>query len=373
VAIVDFIVMWIGSLVIGYVLGLASAWIFKVVDMSHYRLLLVALFVCLIYMPFLLSETLQLSGIVTILVSSVTVRRYSNKNIPLAAQRAASFVFELLAYLSESAVFLFLGMDVFALDSSSGYNVKVIFWALLLCIIGRTHVYPLLTLVNNYRTKRAKETGRDIEPISTGTMHMVMFSGLRGLVAYALSNVFPDDFGNRDLIINTTMVIVLITIFVKGGLTSAALSYLKIEVNVNPRQYIKKLKKIYLTKRNRFLHFEEKYVYPIVLKEKTTVKLDKMSKHGIAELKDDNTLGSSIHRIAVVEEDDDEDDEEYILSGRFPTNKPKAPDSPRTARIRITLDENGENKENDADSGFIELKRQPNVNLMDLSKSYYNV
>ena len=102
VAIVDFIVMWIGSLVIGYVLGLASAWIFKVVDMSHYRLLLVALFVCLIYMPFLLSgeetlnvfivvinvcvETLQLSGIVTILVSSVTVRRYSNKNIPLAVR-----------------------------------------------------------------------------------------------------------------------------------------------------------------------------------------------------------------------------------------------------------------------------------------------
>ena len=35
--------------------------------------------------------------------------------IAVQAQRAASFVFELLAYLSESAVFLFLGMDVFAL------------------------------------------------------------------------------------------------------------------------------------------------------------------------------------------------------------------------------------------------------------------
>lgn len=74
-----------------------------------------------------------------------------------------------------------------------------------------------------------------------------------------------------------------------------------------------------------------------------------------------------------VEEDDEEDEEEYILSGRFPTNKAKPPDSPRTARIRISLEENGEKKENDADSGFIELKRQPNVNLMDLSKTYYDV
>ena len=70
--------------------------------------------------------------------------------------------------------------------------------------------------------------------------------------------------------------------------------------------------------------------------------------------------------------DEEEDDEENVMLGRFPTNKPKSPDSPRSSRLTAALDTNG-NEENDGDTGFIELKRQPNVNLMDLSKTYYDV
>jgi NhaP-type Na+/H+ or K+/H+ antiporter len=55
IAFADFIVTCIGSTVVGFGLGMLSAWIFKVVDLSQHRLLLVSLFVGMVYVPFLLS------------------------------------------------------------------------------------------------------------------------------------------------------------------------------------------------------------------------------------------------------------------------------------------------------------------------------
>ena len=111
IAFADFIINCIGSTLIGYTLGLFFAWVFKVIDFSKHRLLLVSLFVAMVYIPFLFSETLQLSGILTILFSAVSARRYISHNIPPPAQRASAFVFELMAYLSETGVFLYLGFD----------------------------------------------------------------------------------------------------------------------------------------------------------------------------------------------------------------------------------------------------------------------
>lgn len=51
-ALCDFVLSFVGSVVIGYLLGLFSAWIFKTVDMSHHRLVLVSVFVGMVYIPF---------------------------------------------------------------------------------------------------------------------------------------------------------------------------------------------------------------------------------------------------------------------------------------------------------------------------------
>lgn len=123
IAFADFIINCIGSTVIGYGLGLFFAWIFKVIDFSKHRLLLVSLFVGMVYIPFLLSETLQLSGILTIMFSAISARRYICHNIPPAAQRASAFVFELMAYLAETGVFLYLGFDGKSIDLKRNHCV----------------------------------------------------------------------------------------------------------------------------------------------------------------------------------------------------------------------------------------------------------
>ena len=54
-AIVDFCICLLGSCIIGYVMGLLSAYIFKKVDFHGDKLALVAAFVSLVYIPFFLS------------------------------------------------------------------------------------------------------------------------------------------------------------------------------------------------------------------------------------------------------------------------------------------------------------------------------
>lgn len=247
IAIIDFFIIFLGSAVIGYLFGLLSAWLFKTVDLSRYRLVLVSVFVANVYVPFLFAETMQLSGVVAILFTAITTRRYVSQNIPAEAKRAAAFVFELLAFMAETSVFLFLGLSVFSSAASGGYNAGTIIFTWIFCQMGRAmHVYPLLEWVNHYREKRAVVKNRRPNLIPMRTKHMVFFSGLRGAVAYALANIFPDNLGNRNLFVATTMVMVLITIFINGGLTVKVLNYLGIDKDVNFSEYVEQVIYIYM-------------------------------------------------------------------------------------------------------------------------------
>ena len=148
---INFWICFIGSCCIGYFLGVMTAVIYKYVDFKNHRLSAVSLFVSTVYIPFLLSEVLQLSGIVTILFSGIASRRYINKNLDSESRKSASFVFQLMAYLSETTCFCLLGLSVFS-QSIAYFRFDIIMWTLVLILLGRAaHVYPLLTLVSQNR------------------------------------------------------------------------------------------------------------------------------------------------------------------------------------------------------------------------------
>lgn len=292
VAFADFVITCVGSTVIGYFMGLIFAWIFKVIDFSQHRLLLVTLFVAMVYIPFLLSETLQLSGILTILFSAVSARRYISHNIPPPAQRASAFVFELIAYLSETGVFLYLGIDVFSKNVTRGYHMSLVLWSVFLCLIIRAIVvYPLLALVNKYRAKIAIAKGNtDANLIPKATIHMVWFSGLRGAVAYASANIFPDVTHNKSEVVATTTAVILYTIFIHGGLTVKALDVLGIETGVDDQAVVSSLPKVTTS---AAVNWEHKYIYPLVIRGYNDPEFDDPYKPKSDVL--DTNLGNTQH------------------------------------------------------------------------------
>ena len=278
-----FIVVFILSCIIGYGCGIISALLFRYSHLKNQLMLSVGIFLTTVYVPYLLSEALHLSGIVTILFTGISSRRYTNKNISREAKRYASFTFKLLSTLAETSCFAFLGLSVFSWPRAA-LKFNVISITLLLCYVSRCHVYLLLSLVNTYRWFRFKIRNDSTDKMqlmnknggnkySLNTMHAVFYSGLRGAVAFACALIFPQSNGNRNLVICTTTVIILITIFVQGSLTETIVKFLGISCNVDPTSFLAELES---GKDIKDYDFERRYLYPLIVgNDKLNQKVNK--------------------------------------------------------------------------------------------------
>ena len=70
---------------------------------------------------------------------------------------------------------------------------------------------------------------------------LLLLPGLRGAVAFACANIFPDLHGNRKLVIGTTTAIILITVFVFGVFTVPMIAFLNIPSNVDAAAYLSEM------------------------------------------------------------------------------------------------------------------------------------
>ena len=284
--VLGFVLDAVGSPVLGVVFGCGAALLFQHLDMRSRPLIELSVYVLLMYVPFLVAQLLELSGIVTMLFTGMTAYAYVRPNVSASTADHAETLFRLTAHLAETSIFLELGLSVFGLRGSLRW--KFIGWALLACLLGRAaHVYPITWWCNRHGVSSCRsataaasplamsnvdgiippegvletptaatraEIGRPSSPreqqqynmtespencsISWSTAHMVCFSGLRGAVAYACSRTFPDTFGNATEFVVATMVIVLVTVFVLGGSTSGMLCLLRIDMHVEESKYL---------------------------------------------------------------------------------------------------------------------------------------
>jgi sodium/hydrogen exchanger 8 len=260
----DFTFGFVGSMFMGIIVGILSAFFFKVVDMRSTPTLELSLFILIMYLPFFFAEMLNLSGIVTILFTGISARHYTTRNISETTEESIGSLLRLIAHLAETSIFLELGLSVFGL--SGNFQWRFFLLSISACLIGRAlHVYPLKAMYNamllrkesradlseafsqgpEYQTQGELSDNFTLTPsrrkdlkIQNNTAHMIWFSGLRGAVAYACANNFPDVFGHRQTFVFTTMAIVLFTVFVFGCTTEFALNILEIETNVNEDEYM---------------------------------------------------------------------------------------------------------------------------------------
>ena len=147
--VVTFVVNFAGSFVLGIFSGMLAAALLKYVDMRQHSLLELSLYIMIMYVPFLLAEILQLSGIVTILFSGVAARRYVVPNLSEGTDDHADTFFRLAAHIAETSIFLELGLSVAGLSGRGLFHWTFISWSLLACLVGRAlNVYPICFAYN---------------------------------------------------------------------------------------------------------------------------------------------------------------------------------------------------------------------------------
>ncbi|EDQ88748.1 uncharacterized protein MONBRDRAFT_32693 [Monosiga brevicollis MX1] len=215
----EFIVASVGSALIGVLAGFLCALVTKHLDLFQLPAVEFA-FVCIFaYLPYLLAEGWDLSGIMAILFAGITTAHYAHGNLSPTTKVTVKQAFRTTALLAETAVFLYIGMALFSFRLD--IRVDIVCYSLLLCLLGRAaNIFSLSMSVNVFANAQ----------ISSKHQFIMWFSGLRGAIAFALALHLPlelFDVEVKNVFVSTTLMVVLCTIVLFGCSTMPLLQCLR--------------------------------------------------------------------------------------------------------------------------------------------------
>jgi len=209
---IDFLANSIGSVFVGIATSLLCCYLCKNTQMRRYPELETSIIFLFAYGSYAFSEALELSGIMSLFFAGVCLSHYNVYNLSATSKITANYIFKSMAVMSEFFVFLYMGMGFFTGRFNEFYFIFIIL-VVFFCLLGRVaNVFPFSALAN---------LGRQHQ-IPFKMQVLIWFAGLRGAIAFALSQNMPG--AHRDVYISTTLSVVILTTVVCGGLTEPMLT-----------------------------------------------------------------------------------------------------------------------------------------------------
>ncbi|KAJ3413895.1 Sodium/hydrogen exchanger 8 [Chytridiales sp. JEL 0842] len=220
--------VFFGSFFVGVALGLGFAYITKHVKMPNSTVYEITMLLVFAYCSYLLADVLGLTGIISIFFCGITMAQYAVGNLSDEARKASRVTLRVLAFMCECFIFLYLGLGLLSFGRKTVYDPLMILFAIISILVSRTHVFVILGFKN--------WIAKNDTPIPFNQQVLIWFSGLRGAVAFALGvtflehPVFAADV--KGIIFGTTVMVVVLTVIVIGGLTP----YMLVWLGVSPPQ-----------------------------------------------------------------------------------------------------------------------------------------
>ena len=213
-ALLSFVTVSLLSIAVGVALGLMASFIYRHTSLSDFPKLETSLLFCFCYLCYATAEAVALSGIMALFFNGIVLSHYNSYNLSSTAHVASEQIFATLATVTETIVFLYMGMAVFS-GRFKDWDVLFSFLALTFCLLGRAlNIFPLSWLANLCRNSHNRITGK---------MQCVLwFVGLRGAIAFALSENMPGP--NKEIYATATLSICIFTTVVNGGFTERVLT-----------------------------------------------------------------------------------------------------------------------------------------------------
>lgn len=229
-ALLQFMLVSLFSGVVGVIVALFSALVFKLTHLYQHPSLETALMFIFAYLPYMLAEALNLSGIMAILFCGIVMSHYTHFNLSPATQLTCNQTFRTVALISETAIFAYMGLSLPTLHHT--FHTGFIISGMVLILVGRAlNIFPLAALINRHNAARTPAGQPAPVGISSKEQFIMWFSGLRGAIAFSLvlnmqshslTAVSPE---TKSVLVTTTLIIVLATIFIFGGGTAPLLEY----------------------------------------------------------------------------------------------------------------------------------------------------
>ncbi|XP_078522555.1 sodium/hydrogen exchanger 9 [Lissotriton helveticus] len=223
-----FLGIFAGSFAMGSAYAVVTALLTKFTKLCEHPMLETGLFFLLSWSAFLSAEAAGLTGIVAVLFCGVTQAHYTYNNLSTDSKMRTKQLFEFMNFLAENFIFAYMGLALFTFQNHI-FNALFICGGFAAIFVARAcNIYPLSFILNLGRKNK----------IPWNFQHMMMFSGLRGAIAFALA-IRDTDSQPKQMMFTTTLLIVFFTVWVFGGGTTPMLTWLKIRVGVDPDEDIK--------------------------------------------------------------------------------------------------------------------------------------
>jgi len=204
-AVAEFIKVFIGGILVGVLFGILVSWITSKLPMAGSAILVLSL--VLAYTSFIIAEHgLHLSGVMAVVGASVTLGIFGLPSIPKETGHALGEIWEFLALICNTLLFLLVGLSVsFSALYSHLYEILI---AIVLVLIARASM--IYTLVPS-ATRFFK-----LPIVTLGEQHIMWWGGLKGGLAIAIVLSIPDDLPGRDLLLTLTLGVVMFTLLVNA-------------------------------------------------------------------------------------------------------------------------------------------------------------
>lgn len=111
----QFLIVFFVSITIGYSVGILSAFVikFKSDAVANFE---ISLLLLLPWITYLISEALEMSGIVSIMFCGISMARYTMPHINENAKKEFTHFYEIVAHIFENSVFIMIGIGIVGFD-----------------------------------------------------------------------------------------------------------------------------------------------------------------------------------------------------------------------------------------------------------------
>ncbi|KAL9656631.1 hypothetical protein ABK040_002902 [Willaertia magna] len=209
-----FLLSFFGSLSIGVLIGLLSSLIFKYFQFYKYPSLEMTLMFISCYIPYVLCDALNFSGILGLLSTAIINSHYTRLNLSKKTQITIEQTLLTITYLCETIVFLYLGIISITYDHQ--FHFGMVLLTIIFCIVGRmANIFPISYTLNNCCGSN----------ISLKSQVIMCWSGMRGVISLALA-IGMAETQYKPMIVTATLVVVVLSIVVFGGGMIPVLRYI---------------------------------------------------------------------------------------------------------------------------------------------------
>jgi monovalent cation:H+ antiporter, CPA1 family len=191
------------SVVIGYPVGVAGAWLVRASRRSSLGFVLSVIYV---YSAYAIATSLSLSGVLVTVVAAMTMGhmlRGSWGDAPLT--REVDQAWAVVAFALSALAFLAMGAVIELGQLASSLGATMIGIVAVLAARAAIVYVPYLILARK---------------IPVGWAHVVFWSGLRGAIAFAAVLALPHDLPQRQVLQDISLGIVLFTLVINGTTAS---------------------------------------------------------------------------------------------------------------------------------------------------------